>query len=81
MLSFSRISISNLSIHISVCSILHLPKVELIEISLKIQGRVDLFTVSSEICQPDCMTELAIQLGTIFITNIIIGQSKELIIP
>lgn len=46
------------------------------------KGRYRLFNYDeNDTCLPDCMSELTIQLGSIFLTNIFIGQANEVLIP
>jgi len=46
-----------------------------------IKGKMQLFGMDTEQCAPDCMTELSIQLGTIFITSTSVQQLNEVGIP
>jgi len=46
-----------------------------------LKENVDLFGFPRTPCSPDCMTELAVQLGTIFITSTSIQQANEVGIP
>jgi hypothetical protein len=48
-----------------------------------VKGKYAIFGLTDfvDTCKPDCMSELSVQLGTIFLTQIFIGQTNEVLIP
>jgi len=46
-----------------------------------LKGRINVFGIQSELCSPNCMTELTVQLGTIFLINMFVGQMAEVGLP
>jgi len=45
------------------------------------KGRFNLFGIANEQCIPDCISELTVQLGSIFMMNMFVGQFMEVGLP